>query len=140
MQVNLCHRLIKKQIEEGNVYVVSEPNKCPKLCHDDIPLGLYTTNKYYKDNVIRELHGKLLLEPTMYSIHIGHGLHVEDDYGKYINHSFDPNTKIILNKVVALRDIDPYEEITFNYNDSEINMAHPFTDNGIEVSGKNINN
>jgi hypothetical protein len=76
------------------------------------------------------------LKPTKQSIHIGDGMHVTDKYGSYINHSFDPNTKIVGNKVVAIKDIFKNDEITFNYNESEIDMSEPFMSDGIYVCGK----
>lgn len=132
MDINICHRLLKQQIENGTKYV---ENGQPVLT--EIPLGLYSTKKYKEGDVIRELRGEMLLNPTRESIHIGNGLHVVDECGKYMNHSFEPNTKIELNKVIATRNIEKYEELTFNYNSTEINMACPFTINGQKVSGRN---
>ena len=63
-------------------------------------------------------------------------MHVTDKYGSYINHSFDPNTKIVGNKVVAIKNIFKNDEITFNYNESEIDMSEPFMSDGIYVCGK----
>jgi len=36
---------------------------------------------------------------------------------------------------VAIRDIDADEELVFNYNDNEINMAAPFVVGGVLVCG-----
>ena len=56
--------------------------------------------------------------------------------GIYMNHSFNPTTKIIGRNVVALCDIDIGDELNFNYNMSETNMSTPFdTPNGY-VGGK----
>lgn len=56
-----------------------------------------------------------------------------------MNHSFNPNTEIKGYNVVAIKDINQGDEITFDYNVTEINMASPFKVNGIDVIGKNIN-
>ena len=121
MQVNLCPRLINSMIKRGVQFIQKEkghasffldirsnPNFPPK--NDDssripIPTGLYATAPYAKGEIVRKLRGELLLHPTKYTIHIGNGMHVLDEYGKYMNHSFDPNTVIHLNNVIAIKDM-----------------------------------
>lgn len=128
LYVDISHKLLKEGIEDGKRFyrINIEP-----------PLGLYTNKAFSKNEIIYELEGVLRKNPSRSSIHIGNNLHVEDhNYGKYINHSFEPNTKIELNKIIALRDIKPHEELTFNYNDSEVDIAYPFEVNGIMVTGK----
>lgn len=129
MEINICHRLIKYGIASGHSYcrhgVITE----------DVPKGLYATRAYNKGDIVRRLEGYLALKPTRESIHIGNGMHVIDQYGKYINHSFEPNTRIVSNDVIAIKEINQYDEITFNYNESEINMKEPFIVDGIEVCG-----
>lgn len=127
MQVNICNRLIKQSIESGN-----------KIINPLKYLGTYAMKDFKKGTIIRKLQGMLVLNPTRESIHIGNGNHVIDDYGKYMNHSFEPNIKVVSNTLVALRDINKFEELTFNYNDTEINMAEPFEVNGIKVCGKQM--
>lgn len=58
--------------------------------------------------------------PTQKSIHIGDNMHLEDEIGQFINHSFDPNIIVKSNKLVSIKDINKYDEITFNYNDIEL--------------------
>jgi len=145
MEVNICYRLIRQMINKGT-------NFCSKFdtvngmraevttnAMSQIPKGLYATKNYTKDSIIHRLEGVLCLKPTKESIHIGNGLHVIDKfYGKYINHSFEQNTKIELNKIIAIRDINKGEELTFNYNDSELEMACPFEYDDIKVCGKKV--
>ena len=63
-------------------------------------------------------------------------MHIIDKYGQFINHSFDPNVRIELNNIIAIEEIKPFDEITFNYNETEINMSDPFEVDGIKVCGK----
>ena len=133
MEVNICPRLIEIMIKNGTNFIYNSSNYYNT---DSLPKGLYSTKIYNEGDIIRELRGVLLLKPSKYSIHIGNGLHVIDDYGQYINHSFEPNTKIEQNKVICIKRIEIYDEITFNYNESEINMDSPFEYEGIKVSGK----
>ena len=102
----------------------------------NLPKGLYATKKHNTGDIIHKLQGKLVLEPTRESIHIGYGLHIIDEFGQFINHSFEPNVKIEINNIVAIKDIEQFEEITYNYNESEIKMASPFEVNGIMVCGR----
>lgn len=103
-------------------------------------LGLYTTKKYAKGEIIFILSGKEFNQPTRESIYVGEingkHIHVHDNFGQYINHSFSPSTIINGYNVVALNDLDINTEITFDYNVNELNMASPFFVNGIMVNGQ----
>jgi hypothetical protein len=103
---------------------------------NNIGKGLYATKKYLKDEIIHKLSGKIYDNPTRETIYIGNNKHIYDEYGIFINHSFTPTVYICETNVIALIDINENDEITFNYNDNEINMACPFTINGIAVCGK----
>lgn len=89
-------------------------------------LGLFTKNNHIKDSVVFRLEGTVSDYPTRESIHIGRNKHITDKWGTFMNHSFNPTTKICGYNVIALKDIKKGEELTFNYNESEISMACPF--------------
>ena len=99
-------------------------------------MALYATKCYAKDEVIFVLTGITFDHPTRESIHIGNNVHIYDEYGIFMNHSFNPTTKINKYEVVALVDIREGDELTFNYNETEVNMASPFIVDGVEVCGK----
>ena len=99
--------------------------------------------KYYGDTVllgdtIYNLTGSILPYPTRTSIQIGPSQHIEDYQGKYINHSCDPSVKVVNNKLIAVKQINNGDSITFNYNETEDTMSNPFTCHccGKEISGK----
>jgi hypothetical protein len=98
--------------------------------------GLCATRDYSEGEIVFVLSGTIHDHPTRESIHIGDGKHILDNYGRYVNHSFNPSVRISSTNVIALHDIKANEEITFNYNESELNMAAPFYDNNILVCGK----
>jgi hypothetical protein len=100
--------------------------------------GLYSTKKYSKGEIVHILSGTELDHPTRESIHIGNNRHLIDHYGKFINHSFTPTIQVVGVNLVALRDIETDEEITFNYNISETQMANPFYVDGILVCGQHL--
>lgn len=100
--------------------------------------ALFSTKKYKKDSVIYILTGEIKDKPDKYTIEIGDNKHILDNYGIYMNHSFTPSVKIDGNNVVALKYIKSGDEICFNYNENETNMASPFYSNGVLISGKKI--
>jgi hypothetical protein len=101
--------------------------------------GMYSTALYNIDSVVYTLSGEISCIPTRTSIEIGPNKHIEDKLGIYINHSFKPSCRIENGCVVAEKEIDINDEITFNYNVSETKMATPFvdTDTNVLVSGHN---
>lgn len=99
--------------------------------------GLFSTKKYVKGDIVHVLSGDIYNNPTRETIHIGDNKHIYDEYGIFINHSFCPNIYVNGRELVALCDIDINDEIVFNYNDTEINMAKPFYVDNILVSGIN---
>jgi len=131
MEVNICARIIDKMIRNGENFVSQYGSVAGY-----IPRGVFATQPFKTGETVRELSGRLYNNPTRTSIHIGNNMHVEDDLGRYINHSFEPNVKVEINKLIAIKDINIHDEITFNYNETEVNMAYPFEDDGIQVCGK----
>ena len=101
--------------------------------------GLYSAKSYLKDEIVFTLAGKIYDHPTRETIYIGDNKHIYDEFGIFMNHSFTPSTRIDGHNVVALRDIKGNDEITFNYNDSELKMATPFYVNNILVDGNDNN-
>jgi|TARA_B110000305_G_C19082177_1_gene466723 hypothetical protein len=89
---------------------------------------LITSNRYASGDIIHTLKGEMYNKPSRTTIEIGKDLHVDDPYGIFINHAFDPTCVIIKDTVVAAKDMEIGEEITFNYNVSETKMATPFVD------------
>lgn len=98
--------------------------------------GLFSLRFVPKGDIVVVLTGPVEDTPSRYSIEIGENLHIIDDEGKFMNHSFDPCCKIDGKNVVAVKDIHIGDEICFNYNDSETHMACPFEANGVLVKGK----
>jgi hypothetical protein len=100
--------------------------------------GVFTTCGYEVGDVVLKLSGKIVDAPTRESIEISQGRHVIDSFGSYVNHSFTPTTRVDVSEgcLVAIQDLEPGSQITFNYNESESSMACPFQIDGVMVSGK----
>lgn len=90
--------------------------------------GLYGTKRYMKDTEIYKLVGDIVNKPTRTSIEIGPDIHIEDDKGRFMNHSFDPSCKIHNGFIYSIKDLEIGDELTFNYNSSETSMSCPFVD------------
>jgi hypothetical protein len=87
---------------------------------------------------VLRIEGVRTRRPTALSVQIGANAHIDIDRKlgletqldrypwRFMNHSCDPNTLIDGQDVIAVRTIRPGEEVTFNYNTTEFDMAVPF--------------
>jgi hypothetical protein len=90
--------------------------------------GIFAKNNYVPRDIVHTLFGKKRSTPTQTSIEIGKDIHIESSIGKYINHSFVPTVRISDRCIIAIQKIYIGDEITFNYNISETELAFPFHD------------
>ena len=81
---------------------------------------------YPSGALIRRLIGREIDTPTRTSIQVGEGKHIEDDFGSFVNHSCDPSAIIEDGCLVAIKQIDVGNEITFDYKKNENTLASPF--------------
>jgi hypothetical protein len=77
--------------------------------------------------------------PTRYTVQVGLGTHVDvpgeyafeavldQFYWRFMNHGCAPTVMIRGREVISLKPIDFGQEITFNYNTTEYDMAEPFS-------------
>ena len=87
---------------------------------------IYTGPQVPSNTVVYILTGAISTGPSRTSIQIGPNQHIEDDLGQYINHSCNPTVKISGYNLVSVKELNPGDSITFNYNDSEALMSNPF--------------
>ena len=121
--------------------------------------GLFATADISKKSVIIKLQGDYLPFPTQTSIEIMKNNHIEDVFGRYINHHCSPNSRVLCHFrdlmwldqyvpgnafhesvklrpiLLSERDIKAGHEITIDYNDTEYEMATPFL---CDCHGKHI--
>ena len=83
--------------------------------------GLFATKKYRKGERVHTLIGKIYDKPTRETIRLEYDRHIHDNYGIFINHSFNSNIYIYENIIFALHDININNELVFNYN---LNLNH----------------
>jgi len=84
------------------------------------------------------IDGRETATPTRYSIQVSRTLHLDQEcahdvqemvrryYWRYMDHDCDPSTLIRNRSVIARRDIEVGEGVTFNYNTTEYELAEPF--------------
>ena len=92
------------------------------------------TRTYTKNTVICEFTTREISTiPSRFTIQAGHNKHIflSPDHLQYVNHSCNPNAFFDVDKfqLVALKNIEEGEEITFFYPSSEWEMSEPFACN-----------
>ncbi len=102
-------------------------------------MGVFTKASIAKGDTILFLKGLLTDKPSRYSIQLNNHFHLEvpegeltiftDEYlWKFLNHCCDPNAMVETEekRLIAIKDISAGEEICFNYNTTEYELAAPF--------------
>jgi hypothetical protein len=99
---------------------------------------LMATGLIQPGELIMRLEGDLTRQPTRYSVQVDAGLHLEVPaeaglellldrfFWRFLNHSCDPSAIIRGREVIARRRIKPWDEVTFDYDSTEWDMAEPF--------------
>ena len=98
---------------------------------------LVAQSRFSPGDKIWMLAGEVVDVPDRYSVQVGRNDHLrpqpalppgaDDIYlWRYLNHSCNPNTQVIGRTLVALAAIAPGDELTFDYNCTEYEMATPF--------------
>lgn len=102
-----------------------------KLDHGPFGEMIRAVKPLGKGEVIFYLSGAIVDQPTKYTIQLDATHHVVTENGlwKSMNHACEPNVRIdaTTREMIAIRDIAPGEELTFNYNTTEWDMASPFS-------------
>lgn len=87
-------------------------------------------------NVVMTIDGRTVAQPTRYTVQIGEGEHVDaealpgSDGGypvwRFLNHACEPNTRLVGRDLVAIADLRAGDQVTFDYDSTEWDMAAPF--------------
>lgn len=118
----------------------------------DGDLRVVATRPFRAGEPILRLEGDLVDRPDRHSLQVEDDRHLvvppatgvpwnpEHYPWRFLNHSCAPNAGIRGREVIALRDIQLLEQITFDYNTTEYDMAEPFvcrcgTCGGRQVAG-----
>ncbi len=99
---------------------------------------LVATERIGAAQPILRLTGRIVERPSRHTVQIGAHAHLDmppdlaldeqlDRYSwRFLNHSCEPNAALSGLKLVAIRTIRPFAELTFDYATTEFEMAEPF--------------
>lgn len=107
LRVGISHRLLKQTIEKGHF-----PSSCGESFY-----GVYITRACRAKSLIYIMQGQVYLSHCQQAnrIRVGECMYLEDeDYGVYLKTSTEPNITFEQNKIIALRDIEAYEELLYH--------------------------
>ena len=80
--------------------------------------------------VVFYLGGRIVTAPTKYTLQLDAGRHLlaDNELWQFMNHGCEPCVRIDVDtrQMIAIRDVARGEELTFNYNTTEWDMAAPF--------------
>jgi SET domain len=93
--------------------------------------ALFTLRSYQPGEIIADFSaGTIAAEPTYLTVQVGIRKHItlQPEFLQYINHSCDPNVffNTTTMQVIALRKLQPEEEMTFFYPSTEWKMTQSF--------------
>jgi SET domain len=93
--------------------------------------ALFALRSYQPGEAIADFSaGTISAEPTYLTVQVGIGKHItlQPEFLQYINHSCEPNVffNTTTMQLVALKDIQPEEELTFFYPSTEWAMTQSF--------------
>lgn len=90
--------------------------------------SLFAKKNYDIGDVICSVEGEEIDVPNRYSVHVGNNVHVNvKEPVMYINHDCLGNIILVNRTFVANRRIKKGDEIAFDYNTTENELAEPFT-------------
>jgi len=94
-------------------------------------MRLVAAEAFAAGEAVMELEGTVVAQPSRYTLQIGRQSHLApradgDDLWRFLNHSCRPNAWVNGGRLIALAPIAAGEEITFDYNCTEYEMAEPF--------------
>lgn len=103
-----------------------------EIINTSIGKGVRTLSKIEKNTKILTFGGVIESVPSKYSLQVSETTHIcsyGNDISDFVNHSCNPNCYIQfldLLTITAIRDIEPNEELSFNYLTTELEMSNPF--------------
>lgn len=105
--------------------------------------GLFATQKFDIGDVVCVIEGEVINQPSRTTLQVGSNKHVDvKEPIMYINHRCIGNIGLKNDTFVAISRIEAGDEIAFNYNETEEELAEPFycRDCGEMMKGKRFVN
>lgn len=116
-------------------------------------LRVVATGSFAAGERILVIDGEVVTRPSRFSVQVGDGRHLEvpppdrdrhrEDLSdhhpwRFLNHSCAPNAAVRGRDVLATRDVLPGEEITFDYETTEWELADPFPCRCTHCQGRQV--
>ena len=128
LQTSDRDRNVRRVIDRSDCFRIDENQHGEK--------ATYSRFAFSRGEPVYTVRGEPSGTRTRESIEIALNQHVVDYYAVYLNHSFSPNLCLKGRQFFAVREIEPGEELTFNYLETESAIASPFT---CYATGRNVN-
>lgn len=100
-------------------------------------LAAYAAANFAADDPVVVITGRSTTIPTRYTLQVGPDEHIDAEplpgsvggyaQWRFLNHACEPNTMLRGRVLVARRPIEDGEELTFDYESTEWDMAAPFS-------------
>jgi hypothetical protein len=115
----------------------NSPRICVRQANGEY--GVYAIESIAAGQIFMRIEGERRDRPSRFSAQVGWNVHIDVNESvsleemmvlfpwRFLNHSCDGNAMLQENYLVAIRPICAGDEVTFNYNATEYEMAHPFT-------------
>jgi hypothetical protein len=103
-------------------------SKTIKIIRNTFGRVAVSTRSIPKGYLVRVMDGYTVPYPTKTSIRLGDERHMEDNVGRFINHSCSPTLRVDIERahLWANKDILPNMPLTFDYLASEKTISSPF--------------
>ncbi len=100
----------------------------------DGQLAVIATRRVNAGAAVLTIDGPVVAVPTRYTVQVGEREHVDAEaradgshpIWRFLNHACEPNTRLVGRTLVARSDIEVGDEVTFDYDTTEWDMAAPF--------------
>ena len=111
-------------------YKEAPPNSGLLVAPKTYGVGVFAAQSFGTGERLAVFDAEFVAEATKYTIQVDEGRHLvtEGNLGAFLNHSCEPNSLFVAEKleIVALKPLEVGDEVTFNYLTSEWDMASPF--------------
>lgn len=130
--LNIPRCMINSAITNASLEIISHHSIAEVIQNNQTgQRSLHAVIPFKKEDIISPFSaGEIFSTPNYLTIQTGIETHITlvPDFLQYINHSCQPNVffDTTRRELIALKDIEPHEELCFFYPSTELDMAQPF--------------
>lgn len=113
---------------------IDSSSQAVTIARRDGQLAVVATRRVAADSAVLTIDGPVVAVPTRFTVQVGEREHVDAEAGtdgshpiwRFLNHACEPNTRLVGRTLFARSDIEVGDEVTFDYDTTEWDMAAPF--------------